>query len=171
MEDCSKKKSCSENGTEINILGVLSPKKYFEVLSSSSYVFLSPGLTGLYEVLACKKPFCLLPGLNVSQIYQICDFKETLNFKYCIAWPEADRMVAIFNKQPELESLSYLRDYLLTTNRISEIDFKTTISNFVNDVENNNYYVNEQELYKLFKNQKVEDLVVEMIKQIENCNN
>lgn len=163
-----EKISYLKNGIEINVLGTVNPETYRNLLSSSKYVFLSPGLTGTYEVLFCKKPFCLLPGLNVSQIYQVYDFKNSFDYKYCIIWPEVETLINAFNKQSELESLSFLRDYLLKSNRILKTDFKNVIRNFTQDIDNGDYYFNDYVCSKLFNNEKVETLVENMLLQIEN---
>lgn len=156
-----------EDGREINVLGLVGAKDFYKVMTESKYVFLSPGLTCLYETLLSEKPFCLLPGLNVSQIYQVYDFNKICNYKYCILWPDSQSLIEQFDRLPELDGLKLLENYLSCENKILKTDFKNVILDFVKNVDENKWVIDKKLKENIFNRENVEDLVCKMLLEME----
>lgn len=162
------KKRYEQNNKCINILGTINKYQFKELVDKCKYIFLSPGLTSLYEMLSNERLFCLLPGLNVSQIYQIFHFYYSCHYPHCIMWAESKELVEKFSKLPELEGLSYLKDYL--TNQVikEHIDFERIITKYINSVNNKEFTVNKEVMNNIFNHKSVDELVEIYLERMVN---
>lgn len=142
----------------IEILGSVNNVRHRELVEECKYLFYSPGLTSIFELLYSNRLFCLLPGLNVSQIYQIYDFHNYFEYPFCIMWREYEELVKHFDEMPELEGLTYLYDYLLNRASLDDIDFQSIISEYVYDVDYAVNVVEKKKIDRIFECESVEEL-------------
>lgn len=154
--------------SRVHILGSIDAKAFYRIARQSKYTFLSPGLTSLYEMIYSKLPFCLLPGLNVSQVYQIYQFKKEFGYEFCIQWPDAKRLTEHFSSVSELDGIDYLRDYIGSIDIKKELRFQKTIEKFIEAVDSDNCFTCQNIAEELFKYPAVEDYIVKFIEEIEN---
>lgn len=154
------------NQKHIEILGTVSNVKHRELVEKCKYLFFSPGLTSLYELLASGRLMCLLPGLCVSQVYQNYDFHHYFEYPYCIMWKEHNDLIKYFSSVPELEGLAYMRIYLLNKAGLENIDMANIIHEYINAVDNNLDVVKKEKLDKIFNLKSVDELVPLYLEQM-----
>lgn len=147
----------------IKIMGMVNNIKHRELVEKCKYLFYSPGLTSLYELLASERLMCLLPGLNVSQIYQNYDFYQFFEYPYCIMWKEHRKLISYFDRSSELEGLDYLHNYLLNEASLDDIDISAIISEYTYAVDNNLDVIKKEKREKLFNHKSVDELVSEYL--------
>ncbi len=77
-------------------------------------------------------------------------------------------MVEKFSKLPELEGLSYLKDYL--TNQVikEHIDFERIITKYINSVNNKEFTVNKEVMNNIFNHKSVDELVEIYLERMVN---
>lgn len=153
------KKTYGDNQKNIEILGTINNIRHRELVEKCKYLFYSPGLTSLYELLASGRLMCLLPGLNVSQIYQNYDFYHFFDYPYCMMWKEHKDLIKHFNEVPEIEGLEYLHHYLLNEASLNEIDISAIISNYTYAVDNDFDVIKKEKRDKIFNLKSVDELV------------
>ena len=154
--------------SRIHVLGSIDAKAFNILARESRYVFLSPGLTSLYEMIYSKIPFCLLPGLNVSQIFQVRDFNLTYRYPFCIQWPKAKELTELFSSVAELEGIQYLRDYISTINIEIDIGIQKAVIEYVDAVDKDNINFDNDVFTKLFSYPSIEDIASNFLKEIVN---
>lgn len=147
------------NNKCVEVLGTVNNVKHRELVEECKYLFYSPGLTSLYEMLSSERLVCLLPGLCVSQIYQIYDFHNYFEYPHCIMWKEYEELINHFDEMPELEGLAYLHDYLLNHASLNDIDIQAIISEYAYAVDHGVNGVQKEKRYKIFNCKSVDELV------------
>jgi len=152
---------------KVKIIDSLEAGKYKKLVNKCSYIFLSPGLTSLYEMMYAQRKFCLLPGLSVSQVYQVNHFKEKFNFPFCIVWKDSSSLIKKFDKLPELEALTCFESYMNSLKE-SDINFEKVISEYIKSVNHSQYYwINNKEIKRIYNKRDFTEIAVHMLKQME----
>lgn len=158
----------STTNRRIHTLGYVESSKYHDIAKQCKYLFLSPGLTSIYEMIYSRMPFCLLPGLNVSQVYQNYQFSKECGYKYCIQWSEVESLIRLFSSVPELEGINHLREYVCNINIKNDINFKKSLKEYI-DATDLAICSFEQGIFSdIFKYPTVEDYVIKYLNKIEN---
>lgn len=143
----------------VHIVGQLDKVKYRTLVDRCKYLFLSPGLTTIYEMAFAKRTFCLLPGLNVSQIYQVYQLNKECGYPYCVLWPSTEELVNKFSAIPELEGIDLLRNYLLEKSPQKTALFREILQSYKNCVDNCVDTIFTDNLYAIFENKAIEALI------------
>lgn len=146
----------------VKVWGSLATDHFNTIVKRSKYIFQETGLTSLYEMLASQRLFCLLPGLNVSQVYQGYDFHRSCSYPYCLLWPKTQELVNRFSSLPELEGLAYLENYLVYQLERSTLNYEDVVKNYITAVDNHEHISHRITDY-IFGFPSITNIVMDMI--------
>lgn len=156
------------NNKWVEVLGTVNNVKHRELVEECKYLFYSPGLTSLYELMWSERLVCLLPGLCVSQVYQNYDFHNYFEYPHCIMWKEYEELIKHFDAMPELEGLAYLHDYLLKSASLNDIDIMAIISEYAYAVDHGVNGMKKEKRDKIFNCKSVDELVPLYLNNMDN---
>lgn len=151
----------------IHYLGALSPLEYSYLVRKCKYLFVSPGLTSLYELLVNKHSFCLLPGLNVSQVYQVYHYNKENPCSNSILWPDVEKLIYNFNILPELEGINYLEHYLNKELDKDAVDFVNPARVYFESLERGKGFVEKTVYKQIFNHPGINELVLYYLGRME----
>ncbi len=107
-----------------------------------------------------------MPGLNVSQIYQVYQFSKECGYSYCIQWPDAERLVKKFSEIPELEGINVIRRYLSDLAIVHTIDFGSVVIKYIDAVNKGAISYKNNVYTRLFECPQVDVIIQEMLKEL-----
>jgi len=106
---------------KVRVLSSVEKNAYMYELAQSDYIFALPGLNSIYELSYLRKHFFLFPAFNVSQMFQLEDFRMT-QYPYSYNWKNTKQLLNEFKNISEIEGIQNLLEYI-TFNIDKEIPF------------------------------------------------
>jgi hypothetical protein len=86
--------------------------RFKELVASSRFQFLTPGLTSIYEAALLEITPFFLPGSNVSQVLQQMDLYNHIEYSSLALWPEHVQLTTKIKIVPEMEGISMVNNYI-----------------------------------------------------------
>lgn len=99
------------NDKNVTFYGSVSQQQYKKLLDCQ-YLFLSPGLTSIYETIAMNKQPFFLPGFSMSQVLQAISLKSCTAYPYIANWNEIDDVLVKIESMSETDGSAYLNGFL-----------------------------------------------------------